>query len=166
MDDDEAQASAGWTEQAADRRQFGATVHLAPGGTAATMTYTPVLTNGGEYEVLAWVAPAATQSSAASVTIRHAQGETVALLDETAGEVGWHSLGKYPFTAGGAGRATLTATGSGTVVADAFKWASTARYNDGSEVSQVTLQPQDGAVLLKSCYEPAGRTYLPITRHD
>jgi hypothetical protein len=90
----------------------------------------------------------------------------VALLDETAGEVGWHSLGKYPFTAGGAGRATLTATGSGAVVADAFKWVSTARYNDGSEVSQVTLQPQDGAVLLKSCYQPAGRTYLPITRRD
>ena len=60
----------------------------------------------------------------------------------------------------------LAATGSGTVVADAFKWVSTARYNDGSQVSQITLQPQDGIVLLTSCYEPAGRTYLPITRRD
>ena len=60
------------------------------------------------------------------------------------------------------------ATGSGTVVADAFKWVSTARYNDGSEASEVTLQPQDGAVLLKSCYEPAGQTYLylPIITRD
>ena len=60
---------------------------------AATVTYTPALAYGGTYEVLAWVAPTATQSSAVSVTIRHAQGESVALLDETAGEVGWHSLG-------------------------------------------------------------------------
>ncbi len=108
------------------------------------------------------MAPTTTQSSAVSVTIRHAQGETAALVDETAGEVGWHSLGVYTFDAGEGGSAVLAAAGDGTVVADAFKWVSTAHYNDGSEVSQITLQPQDGIMLLSSCYAPDWRIYLPL----
>jgi hypothetical protein len=166
VDDDQAQASAGWSEEEANREQFGGTVHVASGSSAATVTYTPVLAYGGEHEVLAWVAPATTQSSAVSVKIRHAQGETVALLDETAGEVGWHSLGRYTFHAGGQGHAVLAATGSGTVVADAFKWVSTARYNDGRQVSQITLQPQDGIVLLFSCFQPSWRLFLPFTMRE
>jgi hypothetical protein len=170
VDDDEAWASAGWSEQAADYSQFGATVQVASAGTAAgtpaTVTYTPTLAYSGTYEVLAWVAPTRTQSSAVSVTVRHAQGETVALLDETVGEVGWHSLGTYTFDAGEGGGAVLVATGDGTVVADAFKWVSTARYNDGSVVSQITLQPQDGIVLLSSCYAPDWRIYLPLTMRN
>jgi hypothetical protein len=162
LDDDEAQASAGWSEEEANREQFGATVHLAPGGSAATVTYTAVLAYGGEYEVLAWVAPTTTQSSAVSVTIHHTEGETVVALDETTGEVGWHSLGRYPFSAGEQGEAALSATGPGIVVADAFKWVSTARYNDGTEVSEVTLQPLDGIVLLSSCHVLDWQVYLPL----
>ena len=152
VDDDEAQVSAGWSEQTANYSQFGATVQVALAGTPATVTYTPTLAYSGTYEVLAWVVPTTTQSNAVSVTIRHAQGETVALLDETAGEVGWHSLGTYTFDAGKSGSGVLAATGNGTVVADALKWVSTARYNDGSQVSQITLQPWDGTVLLSSCH--------------
>lgn len=166
VDDDEAKSSAGWNEQVSDRRQFGATVHVAPGGAPATMTYTPILAFDGEYEVLAWVAPDITQSRAASVSIRHANGESTVLLDEAVGEVGWHSLGTYYFSAGGTGYAMLTAAGSGTVIADAFKWVSTARYNDGSQVSQITLQPQDGRVLLASCWEPTASIHLPIIWRD
>jgi hypothetical protein len=162
VDDDVAGVSTGWSQQAADERQFGATVHVAPGGSAAMVTYSPVLAYSGTYEVLAWVAPKATQSKTVSVSIRMANGESVVLLDETVGEVGWHSLGKYPFSAGGTGRAALTATGSGTVVADAFKWVSAARYNNGSQVSQITLQPQDGIVLLSSCYKLDRRYTLPL----
>ncbi len=165
VDDDVAAVSTGWSRQTANERQFGATVHVASGGSAATVTYTPILAYSGTYEVLAWVAPTTTQSSAVSVTIRHAQGETVMLLDETAGEVGWHSLGTYPFNAGEQGHAVLAATGGGTVAADAFKWMSTARYNDGTEVSQLTLQPQDGIVLLSSCYEVDRQCYLPLIMH-
>ncbi len=162
VDDDEAEVSGGWSKQAANYSQFGMTVHVASAGTQATVIYTPTLAYSGTYEVLAWVAPAVTQSIAVSVTIRHAQGETVAFLDETAGDVGWHSLGTYPFEAGQNGSAVLAATGDGIVLADAFKWVSTARYNDGSQVSQITLQPQDGMVLLSSCYTPKGLIYLPL----
>ena len=165
VDDDVAGVSTGWSQQAANRRQFGATVHVASGGSPATATYTPTLAYSGTYQVLAWVAPTTTQSSAVSVTICHTQGETVALLDETAGEVGWHSLGTYTFDAGKGGSAVLAATGRGTVVADAFKWSSAARYNDGSEVSQITLQPQDGTVLLSPCYTPK-LVYLPTLLRD
>jgi len=166
VDDDEAEVSAGWIEQPASYSQFGATVQVASGHSAATVTYIPSLAHSGRYEVLAWVAPAATQSSAVPVTIGHVQGETLAFLDQTAGEVGWHSLGTYTFDAGESGGAVLAATGDGLVVADAFKWVSAARYNDGSRVSQVTLQPQDGIVLLSSCYRPGWQAYLPVvTRH-
>jgi hypothetical protein len=163
VDDDEALVSAGWSEQAANDNQFGTTVQVASGSSGVTVTYTTTLAYSGTYEVLAWVVPTTTQSSAVSVTVRHAQDEeAVLLLDETAGEVGWHSLGTYTFDAGEGARAVLAATGNGTVVADAFKWVSTARYNDGSQVSQISLQPQDGIVLLFSCYAPDWRAYLPV----
>lgn len=166
VDDNEARVSAGWSEQAANYSQFGATVQVASAGTPATVTYTPTLAYSGTYEVLAWVVPTTTQSNAVSVTIRHAQGDTVAFLDETAGEVGWHSLGTYTFAAGEGGSAVLAATGDGIVVADAFKWVSTARYNDGSQVSWITLQPQDGIVLLSSCHAPDWRIYLPLAMRN
>ena len=166
LDDDQAQASVGWSEHEASDSQFGSTVHTAPGASGATVTYAPVLAHSGTYEVLAWVAPAATQSSGVLVTIRHAQGETVVLLDQTTGEVGWHSLGRYTFKAGEQGQAVIAATGSGIVVADAFKWVSAARYNDGTRTSEVDLQPLDGIVLLSSCYEPDWQGYLPLVLRD
>lgn len=163
VDDDEAQVSAGWTEQPAGYSQFGSTVQMAPAGTGATVVYTPSLAYSGLYEVSAWVVPTLTQSSSVSVTIHHAWGEREVSLDETIGEVGWHRLGTYSFDAGESGSAVLAATGDDIVVADAFKWVSAARYNDGRRVSQVTLQPQDGIVLLSDCYPAHWQVFLPLT---
>ena len=162
LDDDEAVVSGSWQQQAANKNQFGPAVQVAPGGSAARITYTPDLASAGIYEVLAWVAPTATQGNAATVTINHQQGQTSRSLDQTTGDIGWHSLGTYTFAAGKTGSATLVATGSGIVVADAFKWVSLARYNDGSVVDSITLQPQDGIVLLSTCYQPAGITAVPL----
>jgi hypothetical protein len=106
---------------------------------------------------LAWVVPTATQSSAVDLTIHHADGETTVTLDETQGEIGWRNMGTYRFDAGNGGRAVLSASGDGLVVADAFKWVSTARYNDGRAVNQVDLQPQD-AIILQKAYD----TFLPV----
>ena len=99
-DDDQAELSGGWTEQEASYDQFGMTVQVASGESSATALYVPTLAYAGQYEVLAWVVPATGQSSQVPVTIRHAQGETVVLLNETSGEIGWHSLGKYMFNVG------------------------------------------------------------------
>ena len=70
-------------------------------------------------------------------------------------------LDTYAFEAGKGAR-VLAATGNGSVVADALKWVSVACHNDGSQVSQVTLQPCDGIVLLSSCYVPGWRDCLPL----
>jgi hypothetical protein len=161
VDDDEASASAGWREFPATASQFGRTVKEADGGTGASATYAPALAYAGAYEVLAWVVPGAGRSQAVSVTLSYEGGAEIEVLNETAGEIGWHSLGVYTFAAGTTGSATLTATGAGAVVADAIKWVSVARYNDGSRVDQVTLQPQDGIVLLSSCYTPGAASLSP-----
>lgn len=148
MDDDAGAPSAGWQAAAANWDQIGAGVHTAPAGSGATFTYRPTLAYGGAYEVLAWVAPDPAYSPAAGVTIQHSGGATGVSLDQQSGEPGWRSLGVYTFPAGQTGSLTLTAAGQGQVVADAFKWVSVARYNDGSQVDQVTLQPLDGIVLI------------------
>jgi hypothetical protein len=54
----------------------------------------------------------------------------------------------YLSNAGKMGSATLAATGDGAAVAGAFKWVSTARYNDDSQVNRIRLQPLEGMILL------------------
>jgi len=150
IDDNDLVASGSWVQSPANFSQFGSTVYTTNGpNSLATMTYVPNLIYSGTYQVLAWVVPTTTQSSAVEITIQHADGEALVTLDETQGEIGWHDLGTYSFEVGITGRAVLTATGEGLVVADAFKWVSTARYNDGSIVRQIVLQPQDAIVLQK-----------------
>jgi hypothetical protein len=84
------------------------------------------------------------------------RSQAVVFLNEATGDIGWHSLGQYTFDAGRTGSAMVAATGRGTVMADALKWVSVPRYNDGSRVTQVALQPQDGIVLLARCSAPDG----------
>jgi len=154
VDDDEARISGAWSGQAASYDQFGATVHVASAGKGGTITFAPSLAYDGDYEVFTWVVPSNSQSKAVPITIHHANGDSSVVLDETAGEIGWHSLGTYTFNARRGGSAVVAATGNERIVADAFKWVSTARYNDGSRVNRITLQPQDGIVLLTTCYKP------------
>jgi hypothetical protein len=158
LDDNDLLANGSWVKSAASFAQFGSTVYtITAPNPLATITYQPNLLYAGTYQVLAWVVPTATQSSAVDITIYHAAGKTTVKLDETQGEIGWRDLGTYRFGAGTTGRALLSATGAGLVVADAFKWVSTARYNDGQTVSQIDLQPQD-AIILQRTHD----TFLPL----
>lgn len=160
LDDNDLLVNGSWVKSAANFSQFGSSVYTATApNPLATITYQPDLIYNGTYHVLAWVVPTATQSSAVSITIRHAEGVTTVLLDEAQGEIGWRDLGIYRFNAGDTGRAVLSATGPGLVVADAFKWVSTARYNDGQVVSQVVLQPQDAIILQKQKWN---EIFLPL----
>lgn len=154
VDDDQAQFSAGWNMAEAGKDQFGLTIHQSRGTPAAAATYTPDLAYAGKYEVWAWVSPQTGQSADTHVTIRHANGESMVRLDESSGETGWRSLGVYTFAAGAVGSAELQAGKDGLTVADAFKWESRARYNDGDRTGQITLQPMDGIILLNTCYFP------------
>jgi len=158
LDDNDLLANGNWVKSAANFSQFGSTVYTTLGpNPLATVTYQPNLLYGGTYQVLAWVVPTATQSSAVDITIHHADGETTVTLDETQGEIGWRDLGTYRFEAGTSGHAVLSASGEGLVVADAFKWVSTARYNDGQTVQQIDLQPQD-AIILQRVHD----IFLPV----
>jgi hypothetical protein len=74
----------------------------------------------------------------------------VVQFDAKTGDLGWRSLGVFPFNKGKTGSIELHSGGNGVVIADAYKWESVKRYNDGSKVNQITLQPQDGIVLI-SC---------------
>ena len=162
LDDTDLIVSDGWTESSATFSQFGSTVYTTTSPhPAATVVYQPDLLYGGTFQVLAWVVPTTTQSSAVEVTVHHADGETTIMVDETQGEIGWRDLGTYRFNAGNSGYAVLNATGVGLVVADAFKWVSTARYNDGQAVSQIVLQPQDAIILQK-----ANNVFLPLLMRE
>ncbi len=158
LDDNDLIVNGNWKKSPASFAQFGSTVYTTTGpDPLATVVYQPNLLYGGTNQVLAWVVPATTQSSSVDITINHADGETTVTLDEAQGTIGWHDLGTYRFNAGNTGRAVLSATGNGLVVADAFKWISTARYNDGQAVKQIDLQPHDAIILLK-----ANETFLPL----
>jgi hypothetical protein len=161
VDDDKAVANGSWNAPTATFDQWGLTVHTIAPNNTATMTYTANLPYAGQYEVFAWVVPASPNSSGVTATIRHAQGDATVTLDETAGALGWHSLGIYAFNANSNPSVILTATGNGTVIADAIKWVSLARYNDGSDVNQVTIQPDDGIILLNSANQIPTATPIP-----
>ena len=163
IDDDAIVASAGWRIEPASNEQFGKSVLVAEGGTMASAVYQPQLAFGGLYHVLAWVAPRAGQSISVTVGITHTGGTASVILDQTTGEDGWRDLGAFPFDAGDTAAATLMATGEGNVVADAFKWVSVARFNDGARVGEVTLLPQDGIILLAECSDDLqSRLYVPL----
>ena len=163
IDDDAIAASGGWRAEPASNEQFGKTVLIAAGGTMASAVYQPELAYGGLYHVLAWVAPRAGQSISVTVGITHTGGTATVTLDQSSGEAGWRDLGVFPFEAGETATATLVATGEGDVIADAFKWVSVARYNDGTRVTQVTLLPQDGIILLTKCSDELGAPlYVPL----
>lgn len=154
VDDDEASPSTGWIQREANDNQFGRTVMEAVNVPNAAITYTPELAYAGRYEVFAWVEPSSVLSDSVPVTIQHAEGETTVILNQTSGNLGWHSLGQYGFDAGTGGSAVLMSGGNAKVTADAIKWVSTERYNDGTQVNQITLQPQDGIILLSECHIP------------
>jgi peptidoglycan/xylan/chitin deacetylase (PgdA/CDA1 family) len=149
VDDDMAISAGNWSVSTANLSQFGTTTHSASApDPAATLTYAPRITANGTYEIFAWIVPSAGQSQAVQVTIHHASGQSTVLLNEAAGDIGWHSLGSYNLSATGDSSVVIAVTGSGTVVADAIKWVSAARFNDGSLVQQITMEPLDGIILL------------------
>ena len=99
-----------------------------------------------------------------TLTIQHANGDANVVISEADGQIGWLSLGVYSFDTGDSGSVQFSATGNGSVVADAVKWVSVDRYNDGSQVDQISLQPLDGIILLSSCYHPGLSDFIPLIK--
>ena len=62
----------------------------------------------------------------------------------------WHAIATVALKAADAPRVRVRNAGTGTLVADAILLESQARWNDGSAVSSVTLDPMDAIVLHRS----------------
>jgi len=158
LDDDQAAFGPEWMSTSASANQFGQTIHTIPPGSQGSVIYSASLPYAGEYQVLLWVAPAAGLANAMPVTVISSAGQSSLTIDLSgSGEPGWQSLGTYTCPVGSGCQVRLQSAPTGTAVADAVKWESTARFNDGSPVSILELQPMDGIVLVK----PAAVLYLP-----
>lgn len=150
VDDDQAVFNGIWETQQASLDQYGMTVHRSGQQGNAAASYIPQLAYAGDYEVFVWNSSAANAKPAASIRIHHAEGDQIVQRDSVSTNVGWQSLGIFPFTAGNSGMVEIRSDGPQSVTVDAVKWESIARYNNGAQVQQITLQPQDGIILI-SC---------------
>jgi len=148
VDDDEAQHSGGWQEIEASLSQYGETVHALSTGDGSTITYFPNLIFAGDYEVLAWIDPASELTTEAEYSVVSNGGTNIVEINQTEGEPGWVSLGIYTFAMGNQQSVTIHSPPSKEITADAIKWVSTARFNDGSRVTALVIQPYDGMIMV------------------
>lgn len=154
----------GWAGHSAGDDDWGWTYHHAlttqdPSGVLSAVVYRPSIAYADQYTVSAWIAPHSAYTDVVTYTVQHADGTSQVPVYPVVSEPKWLDLGTYFFEVGTAGCVTLTNLSRSTwVVADAVKFESVARYNDGSEVSSVTLEGQDGIILLRS----PPRIHLPL----
>jgi hypothetical protein len=154
-------ATSGWITHTASYGDFGNTYHsIADGDAAESATWTPEIAWPGEYEVFVWYTAGADRTSDAIYTIYHDNGTSTIHVNQTISGTEWTSLGHYPFSAGKSGKVILSgASAEGKIIADAIKLESIARFNDGAEITSVTLQDKDGVILLR---RRTWSTYLPL----
>jgi hypothetical protein len=154
-----------WYSMAAGYDQWGSTYHYAVTTTepwSASAIWRPNIPRAGDYDVYVWVAPHANWDGWVTYEVVHAGGVTPVAIDPRVSEPGWVKLGTYAFGAGRGNSVTLiNQTTSTWVIADAVKFESVMRYNNGALVSLVTLEGQDGIVLLNGIDLPH-KVYLPL----
>jgi len=148
VDDDQAEHSVGWQEMKANLSQFGETVHTNSTGDGSKITYFPNLIIAGDYEVLVWVTPESDLTTEAEYSVVSNSGTNIVKIDQTQGEPGWRSLGFFTFARGNQQSVTIHSPPSQKITADAVKWVSTARFNDGSRVTTLVIQSHDGVILV------------------
>lgn len=160
----------GWAGHAARNEDWGLTYHHAetttnPQGYQSKVVWRPVIDYAGFYVVSAWIAPHVNCTDTVTYTIQHAGGVATTAMNQVVPQARWVTLGAFPFAVGTTGCVTLTnLTQASWVVADALKFESMVRYNDGTQVSTVTLEGRDGIVLLEegAHWDLPPRAYLPL----
>jgi len=107
----------------------------------------------GEYTIQVWLpaAPGAANWTKDAIYEVVSNGATIGTytLDQSTAAAGdaVHMIGTLNLTAAGAPSLQVHNGGSGPLLADAVYVTSSARYSDGSSVSEVTLGPYDGILL-------------------
>lgn len=164
----------GWTGHVAGMDEWGDSWHHAvttqdPGGWISSAVWRPDIPYAGDYTVSVWLAPHSECNAPVTYMVQHAAGVSFVAVNPVVGEPGWAELGTYPFAAGTGGTVALPNLTTATwAVADAVKFESAARYNDGATVAAVTLEGQDGIILLG---DPRNNglpysSYLPLILRD
>ncbi len=144
----------GWGGQTAGHDEWGSTYHYAlttgnPDGFLSKAVWRPTISHAGDYTVSIWLAPHENCTATVTYTVQYHGGSASMAVNPVVTEPTWAVLGSYPFAEGAHNAVTLTNyTQSSWVVADVVKFESAARYNDGAEVTAVTLAGQDGIILL------------------
>ncbi|MDZ4800675.1 MAG: hypothetical protein SGI92_21155 [Bryobacteraceae bacterium] len=105
----------------------------------------------GQYQIQAWWASPAEQTQWTREAVYEvvAEGRVIAttILDQTKPGDRWCTIADIELTGASKPFVRLRNNGTGRLVADALTISSTARLNDGSPVSQVTMGPFDGLLL-------------------
>ncbi len=123
-------ATVSLTDQANGYVIADAVMILPPNSPANTATWTPNVTQAGQYEVYARWTSHANRASDAKYTVTHAAGVTTTTVNQQANGGIWNLLGTYSLAPGTSHNIALTDEGNGYVVADAIR------------LVPVTVQPQ------------------------
>lgn len=115
------------------------------------------------YTITAWW-PAAPESAGWNdhvvyQVVSNQQVVTSTVLDQSTGGDEWHLVAVVSLAPGQGAQVRVRCDGTAPCIADALHVRSRARYNDGSEVSIVLLQPMDGIILARIA---PYSVYLPI----
>jgi hypothetical protein len=121
---------------------------------AASAVFSLSIPADDTYSIDAWwpAAPAATGWSK-QVTFDVLAGTQIVAtktLDQSSTGDQWHRIAEVPLKSADAPVVRITNAGTGAVVADAILVQSSARYNDGSAASSVTLGAMDAIVLKRA----------------
>ncbi len=134
---------------------------LGPGGQAVWML---PIDASDSYTVTAWwpAAPeAAGWSQAMFEVISDGAVACSTTLDQQTGGDEWHPVCSVRLAPDKDAQVRMRCASSGSCVADALHLRSAARYNDGSRVVDLRLQPMDGIVLSRTGPDRT-RAYLPL----
>ena len=133
---------------------WGSNTHLLDPGSEATWQLS--VSEADTYSVTAWVpaAPAATGWNSAALYELVVDGQVVVsqTLDQRSNGDQWQLLGAVALSPTTPAFVRLRCPAAAPCAADALYIRSAARYNDGSLVKDVTLQPLDGIILQKANY--------------
>jgi hypothetical protein len=139
----------GWQRMSGEERYVGDGFRSArKPGSAFTWRFTAPST---DTYTLFVTAPGGRQATDRAEYVVKASGKARnAVLDQRPCDGGWARILTLPLVRGEACTVTLRSGGTGVTQADALRAESTARYNDGSTATSITLGPLDGVVLLRA----------------
>ncbi len=133
-----------WSSSSGVPGFYGPDYLYASPGTGASVQFTPFLPRTNHYQVyVRWTAHP-NRPTNTPVTVNHAGGTNLYLLDQRTNGGVWNWVGKFAFHAGTHGSVTVGSAASGYAVADAVRWV------EGASMDAVSLalSASDGSVVI------------------